>query len=115
MRWDRGGLWWWRISEVAFWLACFTALLATALAWFVPGTREVVFWLLVSCCALLGIGVSYRGGVKALGAVGAAVVVLALGRWLDWSPVWGTLALAVALLYAGWAYIQGPRGMWPGD
>lgn len=115
MRRHRGGLWWWRISEVAFWLACLTALLANLLALFVPGSWVVVFWLFVSCCIFFGIALSYRGGPRVWMAMGAAGVVLALGRWLGWSPLWGTLALALALIYALCCYLQGPAGMWPGE
>ncbi len=99
MRGDRGGLWWWRLAEVAFWLACLTALLANLIALFVPGTRAVVFWLFVSCCLFFGIALSYRGG----------------GQWLGWSPLWSTLTLALALLYALCCYVKGNAGMWPGD
>jgi hypothetical protein len=107
MRWNRGELWW-RLSGVAFWVACLTALC-------VSGARAAVFWLLVSCCAFFGIALSYRGGARVLGALVAAGVVLALDRWLDWSPLWGNLGLALALIYALGCYIRGPGSMWPGD
>jgi hypothetical protein len=115
MRGDRGGLWWWRLAEVAFWLACVTALLATILTWFVPGTQVVVFWLFVSCYICMAIALSYRGGLRVWVALGAAGGILALGQWLGWSPVWGMLSMALALLYALLCYVQGNSGMWPGD
>ncbi len=114
MRWNRGELWW-RLSGVTFWLACLTALWASVLALFVSGARATVFWLLVSCCAFFGIALSYRGGARVLGALVAAGVVLTLDRWLGWSPLWGNLALALALIYALGCYVRGPGSMWPGD
>lgn len=107
---------WRRISEVAFSLAWLTAVSAFVLALSAPWMREVLFWLLVSCYGLFGVGFSYRGGISVLWALAAGGAVWALDRWLVWPPLalrWGTLGIGLAVSYALWRYVRGRRRVGP--